>query len=283
METIAAGVDTFGASHRELEVVPHAVWDALHSRAFKGGTVSAAFKGRGHGLGGQWTTCCPLCLDQPLDVGHGLRAMQRDGKWLLESEAADERSCQNVGVKAPFAPCSPGTHSRGEAEAELDDLPPLLVTQWQEVLEGSIPDGVGVDGPLVRHSVEVIIYKQVLPSADARPVLQGLPARGKHALFYSPPHKHKDADVDGLNVRVIGGYGEEAERLGEFTLLSATAFGATAGCLHGGRSPTLNPTAHLVRAVQSANARVRSEASGGPAPQNAVHPKKHGRSRSRVD
>ena len=56
METIAAGVDAFVTSHRALEVVPHAVWDALQSRSFKGSTVPSVFNGRGDGLGGQWTT-----------------------------------------------------------------------------------------------------------------------------------------------------------------------------------------------------------------------------------
>ena len=96
----------------------------------------------------------------------------------------------------------------------------------------------------MRHSVELYIYNQLVGNADARRCFKRREAQGQFVVFYAPPERLPGSD--GLNVRFILGAPADGA---ELVLLSGVAFGALAGCLADGRSPTVDTCAHVYRLV----------------------------------
>ena len=99
-----------------------------------------------------------------------------------------------------------------------------------------------------RHTVEKLIYQQVVPGAYVKEHFQWCGASGRMALHWAPPARLR-GDTGNFVVREVWGLPEA----GPLELLSSVAFGGLKGCLENGRSPTRDTGAHFVQAVQVAS------------------------------
>jgi len=235
LEKIAENLEKFEQGGRTI--LPHEVWTALRSRCFVAGAVRVSgFRALRQG-GGRWTLACPLC------------------------------------VKVDLMPPTPRVPKTLTGEPYFD-MPPKLHKQWKGILRAPLVIENSVAGPVRSHSVEVLVYEQLVGNDEAQ-CFRRMPAIGQYAVFWQPPIPSPGTDDDGLNVRIIAGIPADGS---QWVLLSAVAFGALKGCQPrlgkaANDSPTLDSTAQLARLImESCTERVVGH---GPRKENNVGHRSH--------
>ena len=163
LEKIAENLEKFEQGGRTI--LPHEVWTALRSRCFVAGAVRVSgFRALRQG-GGRWTLACPLC------------------------------------VKVDLMPPTPRVPKTLTGEPYFD-MPPKLHKQWKGILRAPLVIENSVAGPVRSHSVEVLVYEQLVGNDEAQ-CFRRMPAIGQYAVFWQPPIPSPGTDDDGLNVRII--------------------------------------------------------------------------------
>ena len=113
--------------HPGTTFVKHKVWDILLREVFTSGASHESdvdvFRPR-EGGGGEWVRCCPVCIDQDLPDPVISTVQTESGK-------------------------------------EYADLPPKLLSVTTIAVPARIPNYDGTEGPLLFHTVEFRIYKEL--------------------------------------------------------------------------------------------------------------------------
>ena len=224
------------------------------------------------------TTVCCCCWEQVADVveQHGTRivfnpvwAALLARPWRVGGASTRAFQSRPSGGGTWVSQCPLCVEQRFEVPApELPVtvppylwLPPQLVQTLRRTERCRVPLPDCTWSALQTHSCEILIYSQVVPDPDARRCFQRSPAAGLCAVHYAPPEPQPGCN--GFNLRLIFGQPADGSQL---VLLSAVAFGALAGCLATGGSPSVDTTAHLARAVVAAH--VKRRVSDGQKPAN---------------
>lgn len=208
-------------------IVFNNTWVILLTRPWRAGSAAVRGFEQRPGGGGVWLLSCILCVKQRFAAAAPPLPLTLSGVPFMELEPRLLRR-----VAFPIRCRTPS-----------DDGGWLLL-RW--------------------HSIEVLIYEQLVGDEEARRCFKRHEAVGRFAVFWAPPRRLHGCD--GLLVRIIVGQPQVATE--GLVLLSAVAFGALAGCLVGGRSPTTSTTAQLARLVYTAHEKRRI--GDGPQQNNVI-------------
>ena len=213
LEKIASNMEEVEQGGRTI--LPDEVWSALQSRCYVAGAARVSgFRALPNG-GGRWTSACPLCVSVELKPPTPRVPMTLTGQSYLE-------------------------------------MPPKLHMQWKGIVRAPLVIENSVAGPVKAHSVEVLVYEQLVGNDQAAQCFKRMPAIGHYAVFWQPPIPAPGADEDALNIRIIAGKPADGS---PWVLLSAVAFGALKGCLPASpgkvanASPTVDTSAQLARLI----------------------------------